>query len=199
MRDIEEKEEEIVKFEWPQAYYLPTDGEIRKRALDKAVAKGLEPKRNKIRQELWERRYNTPTGVDNFLAGYMNLSYYASVVKSNLMAKFHKKDIKKTQELLCYDIIDKYGADGEDMLYLELYHMLDYYIDICLRDKKYGGIIMGIGTLKKASLINKISNDLFKTSYGLSPEFEIAPAHKLFQKAAKQCFFNRYPNSEKWS
>ena len=195
MQDFEEQQEEVIKFEWPKDYYLPTDGEVRKIALDRAIAENLEPNKDKIRSEIWERRYNDPAGVDRFLAGYMNLSYYANVVKSGLMAKFHKKDMVQTQQFLCYDIPDKYGADGEEILYLELYHLIDYYIDICLKDKKYGGLIMGIGTMKKENLINKIAGDLYKVSYCLPPGFEIAPTHKLFQKAAKQCFYNRFPNS----
>ena len=196
MQDFEEKKEEVIKFEWPQAYYLPTNGEVRKLALDRAIAENLEPNKDKIRSEIWERRYNDPAGVDRFLAGYMNFSYYANVVKNGLMAKFHKKEMAQTQSFLCYDIPEKYGADGEEILYLELYHLIDYYIDICLKDKKYGGLIMGIGTMKKENLINKIASDLYKTSYCLPPGYEIAPAHELFQKAAKQCFYNRFPSNK---
>ena len=196
MQDFDEKQEEVIKFEWPQAYYLPTDGGLRKIALDRAIAENLEPSKDKIRQEIWERRYNDPAGVDRFLSGYMNFNYYANVVKSNIMAKFHKKEMKKTQEYLCYDIPDKYGADGEEILYLEIYHLIDYYIDICLKDKKYSGLLMGLGTMKKENLVNKIATDLCKVSYGLPSEFEVAPAHKLFQKAARQCFYNRFPESK---
>lgn len=196
MQDIEEDQVEDIKFEWPQAYYLPTEGKTRKIALDRAIAEELEPEKNKIRKEIWERRYNDPAGVDRFLAGYMNFNYYAAVVKNSWTVKFHKKDIKRTQEYLCYDIPDKYGAEGEAVLYLELYHMLDYYIDICLRDKKYSGLLMGLGTMKKEKLINKIADDLFKTSCCLPDGLELLPAHELFKKAAKQCFYNRFPNNK---
>ena len=195
MQDFDEKQEEA-KFEWPQAYYLPTDGGVRKMALGRAIAENLEPHKNKIRSEIWERRYNDPAGVDRFLAGYMNLSYYANVVKNNFLAKFHKKDFQQTQTFLCYDIPDKYGVEGQEILYLELYHMIDYYIDICLKDKKYSGMLMGLGTMKKTSLINKIANDLFKVSFCLPTELAIAPAHTLFQKAAKHCFYNRFPSDK---
>ena len=196
MQDFAEKPEEIIKFEWPQAYYLPTDGEVRKIALDRAIAEKLEPERDEVRAKIWERRYNDPAGIDRFLGGYMNLNYYANVVKNGMMAKFHKKDMKQTQEYLCYDIPEKYGAIGEEILYLELYHMMDYYIDICLNDKKYGGLLMGLGTMKKENLVNKIATDLFKTSYCLPAAFEIGSAHKLFQKAARQSFYNRFPNDK---
>lgn len=198
MQELEEEQEEDIKFEWPQAYYLPTDGAVRKTALDRAIAEGLEPNKDQIRSEIWERRYNDPAGVDRFLAGYMNLSYYVNVVKSSIMAKFHKKDIVQTQKFLCYDIPEKYGVNGEEILYLELYHLIDYYIDICFKDKKYSGLLMGLGTMKKESLINKIANDLFKVSFSLPAGLELAPAHVLFQKAATQCFYNRFPNNRKY-
>jgi len=194
MQDFTEQPEEIIKFEWPQAYYLPTDAKTRKAALDRAIAEKLEPSKDQIRAEIWERRYNDPAGVDRFLAGYMNLSYYANVVKNGWMARTHKRDMKKTKAYLCYDIPGKYGADGEEILYLEFYHMLDYYIDICLKDKKYGGLLMGMGTMKKENLISKIAKDLYKTSYELPDGFEAPSAHKLFQKAAKQSFYNRFPS-----
>jgi len=189
-------ENEVVvepQFEWPQAYYLPTDGELRKKALDRAIAEGLEPDQNKIRREIWERRYNSPAGVDRFLGGYMNLSYYANVVKSNFMARFHKKDIKETQAFLCYDIPDKYGEAGSDILYLELYHLIDYYIDVCLKDRKYSGLLMGLGSMKKESLIDKIATDIYRACYCVPLKFGLLPAHELLQKAAKQCFYNRFP------
>ena len=198
IQEFEETPEEIIAFEWPQAFYLPTDGALRKIALDRAVLEKLEPEKDKIRAEIWERRYNDPAGVDRFLAGYMNLNYYANVVKGSLWARTHKKEMKQTQAYLCYDIPEKYGELGEEMLYLELYHMLDYYIDICLKDKKYGGILMGFGTMKKENLVNKIASDLYKTSHCLPESLEVSPTHELFQKAAKQCFYNRFPNYKEY-
>ena len=193
MQDFEEQKEEVIQFEWPQAYYLPTDANVRKAALNRALAEKLEPENDAIRQEIWDRRYNRPAGVDNFLAGYMNLHYFASTVKSSFWAKFHNREMKKTQDLLCYDIPEKYGEAGQEILYLDLYHMVDYYIDICLRDKKYSGLLMGLGTMKKEDLISKIALDLHKTCFTICDGFTLAPAHKLLQKAAQQCFANRFP------
>jgi len=194
MNIVTAEEEETIKFEWPQAYYLPTDGKLRKVALDRAIVEGLEPENDKIRMEIWERRYGKP-GVDEFLAGYMSLSYYATAVKGSFMARFHKKDMKETQEKLCYDIPGKYGKAGEDMLYLELYHMVDYYIEICLKDKKYGGLVMGIGSMKRENLINKIASDICRVCYGIPSGFEVLPTHKLLQKAGVQCFYDHFPES----
>ena len=196
INEVPEEQEIVQKFEWPEAYYLPTDGEKRIKALERAIKEGLEPEKNKIRKEICDRRYNGPVGVDRFLSGYMNLGYYATVVKSKFTMKFHKKDIKKTQEYLCYDIPDKYGQEGADMLFLELYHMIDYYIDICLRDKKYGGLILGLGTMKRENLVIKIANDLYRTCYGLPVGIEISDSHKLLVKAARQCFRNRFPEEK---
>lgn len=193
MQDFEEQPEEVIKFEWPQAYYLPTDANVRKAALDRALAEELEPERDEVRREMWDRRYNRPAGVDNFLAGYMDLHYFATTVKSNFMVKFHAREMKKAQSLLCYDIPEKYGKEGEEMLYLELYHMVDYYIDICLRDKKYSGLLLGFGTMKKEALINKIGDDLYKACFGIAEGFKMKPAHELLKKAAKQCFASRFP------
>lgn len=198
MNAIEEEVAEVAeeKFDWPQAYYLPTEGDERKKALDKAVSKGLEPEKNQIRKEIWERRYGEQEGVDRFLTGWLNLSYYANVVRNNLMAKFHKNDMAQTQKYLCYDIVKKYGKDGEEVLFMELYHLVDFYIDICLRDKKYGGIILGLGTMKEERLIEKIANDIYRVSYCVPSALGIMDEHELLAKAAVQCYFNRFPGAK---
>lgn len=184
------------KFEWPQAYYLPTDGEERKAALNKAMAMGLEPEKNEIRKEIWERRYGDQKGVDRFLTGWMNMSYYANVVRSNFVAKFHKNDMIQTQKYLCYDLVKKYGKLGEEVLFMELYHLVDFYIDICLRDKKYGGVILGLGTLKEEKLIEKIAGDVYRVSYGVPSGLGLMEEHKLLGKAAVQCYYHRFPKAK---
>jgi len=197
MNEIEEVAEAVEeKFEWPQAYYLPTDGEERKQALDKAIAKGLEPEKNQIRKEIWERRYGEQEGVDRFLTGWLNLSYYANIVRNNFMAKFHKNEMEQTQKYLCYDIVKKYGKAGEEVLFMELYHMADFYIDICLRDKKYGGVILGLGTMKEEKLVEKIASDIYRVSYCVPPVLGIMDEHDLLAKAAVQCYYNRFPRAK---
>lgn len=185
---------EAVDFKWPEAFYLPTEGEERKKALEIAIAKGLDSEENEIRKEILERRYELEEGVDQFLAGWLNLMYYANVVRSGFMAKFHKKDMQKTQEKLCFDIVEKYGKKGEEILFMELYHLVDFYIDICERDKKYNGILLGLGTIKKEKLIEKIATDIYRVSYSVPNVLERNDAYDLLIKAGTQCYYNRFPN-----
>lgn len=197
MNAPETAEEEIkVPFEWPQAYYLPTEGEERKVALERANAENLEPEKSEIRKLLWERRYGEVEGIDRFLTGWMNLSYYANVVRSNFMARFHKKDMVLTQKMLCYDVVKSHGKLGEEVLFMELYHLVDFYIDICLRDKKYGGVVLGLGTLKKEKLIEKIANDIYRVCYCVPPALDIMDEHQLLVRAATQCFYHRFPKEK---
>lgn len=191
-----ENEAEAVKFNWPEAFYMPTDGDERKKALERAIAEGLEPEENEIRKLVLERRYDEQPGVDQFLAAWLNLMYYANVVKSGFMAKFHKKDMQKTQEKLCFDLVQKYGKKGEEILFMELYHLVDFYIDICQRDKKYNGIILGLGTMKKEKLIEKIALDIYRVSYSVPGVLDKMDEYQLLIKAGTQCYYNRFPNQK---
>lgn len=191
-----EQQEETIEFNWPEAFYLPTDGEERKKALERAIAEGLESEENEIRKEVLERRYGGQPGVDQFLAAWMNLMYYANVVRSGFMAKFHRKEMLKTQEMLCFDLVKKYGKKGEEVLFMELYHLIDFYIDICQRDKKYNGLILGLGTIKKEKMIEKIANDVYRVSYCISPVLDRMAEYDLLINAGTQCYYNRFPNQK---
>ena len=139
-----ENEKESIALKWPDDYYKETDAKKRRTLLSQAMEQGLEPQENKIRMDLWERRYGRKEGVDEFLASWINLIYFANVVKKDRISIWHRKEKDQIMRSLCVDMLEEGDEKVRELLYLEICHMLDFYMDICKTDKKYSGLILGL-------------------------------------------------------
>lgn len=192
-----EPEVEEVNWEWPDIYYSTTDADKRKEYLEKAIRLGLEPKENEIRMKMWNQRYGTQKGVDQMLAIWINLLYFANIVKSDRKARWRKREIKDIFNGLQVEVLKEYGEEAKELVYLEFYHLADFYIDICLNDKKYGSIMFGLGTMSKEKLMAKIAKEIYTIAYLVPPVISGTPEYELLRKAVVDCFTIKLPAYEK--
>ena len=191
-----EPEIEEVNWEWPDAYYAVTDSMKRKKELEKAIKKGLEPTENEIRMKMWNQRYGVKQGVDQMLAAWINLLYFANVVKTDRKARWHKREIKEIFSALQFDLVKEYGDAAKELLYLEIYHMVDFYIEICKNDKKYNSMIMGLGTISKEKATEKMAKEIYAVCYEVPPMISSVPEYDLVRRAAVDCFSIKMPSYE---
>lgn len=189
-------EEPDETWEWPDSYYASTDGMKRKKALDKAIAMGLEPAENEIRMKIWKKRYGSRDGVDEMLAGWINLLYFANVVKTDRKMKWHKKEMKQTLDGLCFDILKEYGEAAEEILYLEFFHLVDFYLDICKNDKKYGSVLLGLGSMSPEKVAYKMAKEVYMVCYKVPPMIGTVKEFALFRKASLDSFAMKMPSYE---
>lgn len=194
------KEAEVVEevWEWPDVYYATTDSEQRKQDLIKAMAKGLEPEANEIRKKMWQMRYGVKPGVDQMLAALINLLYFANIVKKDQKARRRKKELKEIFDTLQLNIAEEYGQLGEELLYLEHYHMVDYYINICKKDKKYGSLLFGLGSMSTDKIKEKLAGEIWAMCYGVPAVIGTEKHYQIFRKAAVDAFAMNVPSHEKF-
>ena len=183
-------------WEWPDAFYASTDGAARKKALDRAIDKGLEPEENEIRMKIWQKRYGSRAGVDEMLAGWINLLYFANIVKTDRKMKWHKKEMKQSLEALCFDILKEYGEPAEEILYLEFYHLVDFYLDICKNDKKYGSVLLGLGSMSQEKVAYKMAKEVYSVCYKVPPMIGTLKEYDLLRRAASDSFAMKMPTYE---
>ncbi len=195
MKAQAEEKKEVREIKWPDDYYSTTDADKRKELLEYAIGQELEPEKNKIRMELWEKRYGVKAGVDQFLAAWINLIYYSNMVKGKRIARWHKKEIDKLIGSMCFDIVERDGEAAEELLYLEFYHMLDFYMDICQTDKKYTGIILGLGTMSQDRVVQKIATEFFRVAYCVPDMIKSMKEYEIVRRAVVDCFAAKFPNS----
>ena len=60
-----------------------------------------------------------------------------------------KRDLAQVRADLCLDWGEEPGSLKEQLLYDELFHMGNCYIDLCLSDKSYSSVLMGMGQMKE--------------------------------------------------
>lgn len=188
------KEKEEKELKWPDDYYAVTDAKKRREVLLRALDAGIEPEENKIRLNMWERRYGRKEGVDELLAAWINLIYFANVVKKDRVSRWHRKEKDQIIQSLCVDILEESGESARELLYLEIYHMLDFYMDICKTDKKYSGLILGLGSMSKESVTHKIATEFYRVCYQVPSVFSQLEAYDILRKSAFDSFTAKFPN-----
>ncbi len=183
----------IMELNWPDDYYASQDPEKRKIMLDQAIAQKLAPKEDEIRRILWNKRYNGRPGVDEFLACYIDLQFFAKSVTSDRGLRWHKKEYKRVLDMLGQELVDQYGEMGAELVYLEIYHTIERYIDSCATDKRYSTMILGLGHLKDEQIIRKIALELYGICNNVAPAITESEEFKRFRQAARDCFCAKYP------
>ncbi|MGI6007565.1 MAG: DUF6553 family protein [Ruminococcus sp.] len=191
------KAEEKKELKWPDDYYAVTDAKKRKEILLQAIEQGIEPEENKIRLAMWERRYGKKEGVDQLLAAWINLIYFANVVKGNKISRWHKKEKNQILDSLCVDILEEGGETARELLYLEIYHMLDFYMEICQTDKKYSGLILGLGSMSKERVMQKIAAEFYHVCYHVPAELGDIEAYEVLRRSAVDSYSAKFPSYAK--
>ena len=182
---------------WPECLYREKDAAERLALLAEAERQNLQPEETKLRRYLLDHRYQKGSKdkviPDNFMRVWLEVSFgYESIRKGKVPLRLEKsisREMKKCG-LLDYE----FGELGEQILYHELYHMAVLYINLCLEDKQYRSLILGIGHMSDDKLSKKIARDMVKTGY-LVPEAVKFPHYEVWERAVMDAYEGFYPDN----
>lgn len=200
-----QKDYESLMQNWPYEYYNTRDGRERKKLLEMSIERGLDPEGDKIRLFVWKKRYPEVPGKadrnnnglqDTYLKAWMDFSFAADKVKSRFPRNGQLKQIKKDLAVMDPELVAEYGELGEKILYDELYHMVNLYMDLCSEDRAYGSVLFGLGKMKKESFVGKIANEVYSIGYVVPQGLNLAEECRLLTKAATETFYDKFPNYE---
>ncbi len=178
---------------WPDDYYAETDAKERRRLLERAIKEELSPEEDAVRMKLWEKRYGKREGVDEFLASWLNLQFFANTLKNDRGLRWHKKEVRQIEDMLSRDIEEAYGEVGARLIYLELYHLADQYITICRRDKRYASLLFGMGSMNEGRLKKKIALDLYNVCFCIPSSLRDRKDFDRLRQAAGDCYCAHFP------
>lgn len=199
IRKMAKRQQEERQLEWPESFYGVTDKEARRRALEARMDQGEELEDNRLRMELWERRYarrgKDPQGVDYFIRAWLSLKYIYNNRKSFFYGRRMAKDMLQASRELCLDWADEPGSRKEQLIYDEMYHLGKSYIELCLSDKSYSSLIMGMGQMKESSLHNKIGQEIRELAYELPKTAGLEKEFRVLTQAVTDCYNEKFPNS----
>ena len=199
IRKVTKQRQEEQLLEWPESFYGVKDPEKRKEALTARIAEGKEPEENQLRMELWERRYGgkekNSGEIDYFIRAWMSLRYIYGNRKSFFYGRKMKRDLAQVRADLCLEWGEEPGSLKEQLLYDELFHMGNCYIDLCLSDKSYSSVLMGMGQMKDTTLHNKIGQEIRETLYELPREAKMEREFRVLTQAVTDCYNEKFPNS----
>ncbi|HIV24966.1 MAG TPA: hypothetical protein IAB71_04135 [Candidatus Scatomonas pullistercoris] len=184
---------------WVEKYYLETDRERRKEMLDQAIAEEGMTRENEIRLKFWERRYETRekdnVQIDRFIRGWMEMSYMNTSSRSAFGRKKLEREKEKVLDDWSMELARSYGEEGEEAFYQELCNMTRLYLQLCQEDKSYSSLILGIGTMKRESLINKIAMDVYTMAYAVPRFTGTEELFSTFTRAATDVFYETFPKN----
>ncbi len=182
-------------------YYAILDPSKRKEVLKAYIDAFPEDKLNTLRKELWTLRYTDPKtktdSVDLFLWQCVNLLY---IYKTSGMVLFNKsgtKEILKLRTTMGYEQAQKYGSEGQKILYQEFLNATQRYYQVCSRDKHYRKKLFGIAVMRGDEYQKKLTQDAWRLAQGLKEKFNINKEMEPFCKAAKDAYFKFEPQAEK--
>lgn len=187
--------------DWPAEYYRSMEPMERKKLLLEALERGLSPEEDKIRLEIWNRRYpeaervskKGDTIVDAYLAAWMHLYYVNERIGSWFGQKKLIKDTKKHLDILGISYYESAGQVEKQMIRNELYHLACFYIKMCKEDSKYSALVMGLGKLKEDSFANKIAETFYHVCYRAPKGLGLENEFKLLQEAAHDAYEDIFP------
>ena len=186
------------QYEWPDNYYMETDGIRRKEFLDVAL-EGSDSRENQLRGMLWEKRYTDAQGkyddADRFLKIWMDLPFLAKT-KVGLFGKSRvRKGVEEIRERLLLDLL-KESPEYEEVWYREFIQLSCLYIQISKGDRSYSTTLFGIGKLPEDNLLRKIAADLCEKTITYPHVLGFFEEQKLLARAAKDAFNLYYPGKE---
>lgn len=187
-----------MEYAWEREYCHELHRKKRRAILERAIeTEGMSPA-NELRMKLLEARYgkSKEQKTDYFLRGLMTLK----MINAGGRGFFAKKRIAKDREAIRMDwkleLADSYGEIGKKVLYQEFCNVMLLYLKLCNDDRNYNSTLLGIGRLSEETLANKIGRDLYTIAYEYPEELGLKKELASFTEAAKQMFFEKYPDAE---
>lgn len=185
---------------WPECLYREKDEKIRFQLLEEAERQELQMKETKIRRYLLDHRYEKPNREgkrpDHYMRLWLELAFAYECVRKGRLSGSSEKKINKALELCGLKDYD-FGDSGRMILYQEFYHMAVLYINLCLEDKQYKSIILGLGHMNSEKLSKKIARDVIKVGYFV-PEFVKFPNYEIWEKAVMDAYGDFYPDNDEY-
>jgi len=188
----------VRQFEWPDDYYMETDGMRRKALLDQALA-AEDTEENRMRLLLWNKRYTDHKGkydgTDHFFRVWVDLPFIVKECNSFLGKKKAGKRKAEVLETLGLNIPEE-KPEYRDVWYREFVNFCSTYIQISRNDRSYSTTLFGIGAIPEDSLLKKIAADLCKRTIEYPCLLGIGDKTELLAAAAKSAFAGYYPGRE---
>lgn len=182
---------------WVEQYINELDKDDRLGILEKAIEEEGLTGENALRKQFLELRYekNAKSGldIDHFIRGWMGLAYLRNE-KSN--GVFARKRIEKEKERIRQDFrTDLEQANGEigtEVIYGEFYNVAKLYMHLCMEDRTYGAVLLGLGRMKPSKLLMKIALDFFLVGYELPEALGMEEELQTFRRAITDAFCDEH-------
>lgn len=175
---------EVNPYDWPENYYMETSPEKRKAILE-AQDNPEEAELNKLRMELWNKRYGkTKKGEikDCFLAAWLDILLTITQVDAKFGRKAVKRQVVNALEQLCIPDVEKYG---KELLLAELKHTVLLYCCTSMEDRQYSAIIFGLGRMKTNTINKKLAAELYNVGTYIPAKLELMEEAALLSEAVE--------------
>ncbi len=185
-------------------YYAQTDADKRKKLLDDMDFSTENPMEGSQQEQpayqlirtLWQMRYVDPKSgrrVDLFLWEILELiCLYGN---ARFLKKSTQKDARKALKALGVQEAEKYGREGEEILYQELCNAVRLYLHTC-ESKSYHKRLFGLSEMKEPEWQKKVSKDIWRLSTGVPRRLDMTREFSVLSKAAKDEFCRQFENGE---
>ena len=182
---------------WPEEYYQSTDREERLEMLKERLESSEAEKKDEIRMEFWNLRYKQrekmPEGVDYFIRSWMDLYFVSKKPDSSWLHKQHVQSVEEAMDNMGFRLAEKFGAEGKEVLYDELCHGAQLYINLCRTDSKYTSQLIGLMKIKPDNLVEKIANELWKVCVNIPLYLGHRKEFALLERACTEMFWKTFP------
>lgn len=182
---------------WVERFYLETDREEREELLEQGVKEDGMTKENEFRQKLWERRYvpekREKGEVDHFIRAFLSIDTLGRTKQGFFNNKMIKKEIESLRNSLAIDLAEEYGELGKQLHYEEMKQLARTYITICLDDKNFSTMILGVGKLSKDTLNEKIADKIYSLARVVPAMHHFEELVEPFSNALIEVYFEMFP------
>lgn len=183
---------------WPECYYREMDAGVRRKLLDEANRQGLTPEDNKVREFLFEKRYEFQKAKtnykDNYLGAWMEFNYIKGSDTGFYKSRRHVKQLRKLFAGMGEPEIRQMGEKAVKILSDEYEHCALRYIHLCNDDKGYKSVIFGFGTVSDSTLAARIFNDFHFAAIKIPESLNMVDELSLWSNALKRAFNRVYPD-----
>lgn len=183
---------------WVEKYMRELSRKKRRQLLEEAiVSEGMSPD-NELRQKLYEARFglNEKAKADYFIRGWMTLYNLQNAPRGFFGRKRIEKDLSDIRSDWRLELADSYGSIGQEVLYQEFFNMVLVYISLCMTDRNYSSLLLGMGRMQEETLIAKVAGDLFRTAWEVPDQLNRGQEYDLVRRAARDAFCEQFPDSD---
>lgn len=195
---IPDKETISIKMNaWPECYYKELEPEIRRMLLDEAERLGLTPEENRIREYLFEKRYQRSKNgyIDSFLKVWMEFKFIYGSSSSAFNARKNRKRVEKLFDELGENEIRSMGERALQILSCEYEHSGLVYITISATDPSYRSVILGLGSVSEERLAQRITGDFVIAAKIIPEQLGMTEELSLWTDAVKRSLHTAYPDA----